>query len=208
MCSTVTEPSADRIVLATRNPGKLAELAQMLATLGLSVVPVSQFDDGDVAENAPTFVENAIVKARAAARASALPAVGDDSGLEVDALHGAPGVRSARYAGDGASDEDNVGKLLDALAGVDDVARSARFRCVAVYLSHAEDPSPIICEGVWEGRVASAPRGSGGFGYDPVFEDSASGLTAAELSSECKNTVSHRGRALAALVARLRQLGR
>ena len=206
--STVTEQTPRRIVLATRNPGKLAELAQMLEPLALHVAPVSQFDAGDVEETATTFVENALIKARAAALVSKLPAVADDPGLEVDALGGAPGVRSARYAGSGASDEDNVRKLLHALADAEDAGRTARFHCVAVYLAHSEDPSPIICEGVWEGRITREPRGRGGFGYDPVFEDLDSCSTAAELSQDRKNALSHRGQAMAALVEQLRRRAR
>lgn len=201
----MTETAGRQLVLASRNRGKLAELAQMVAPLGLIAVPVSEFGDEDVAETAPTFVENALLKARAAARISKLPAIADDSGLEVDALHGAPGVRSARYAGEAASDEANVRKLLEAMHGLAAQRRSARFRCVAVYLASAEDPSPIVCEGVWQGRICEAPRGDGGFGYDPVFLDANTGLTAAELPPARKNALSHRAQAMAQLVERLRR---
>ncbi len=192
-----------RVVLATRNPGKLREMASLLAPLGLDVVPVSDFADDAPDESAPTFVENALIKARAAARASGLPAIADDSGLEVDALHGAPGVRSARFAGEAASDGDNVARLLALLAGVEPARRTARFRCAAVYLEHPEHPAPLIREGAWEGVVLDAPRGAGGFGYDPVFLDPVSGRSAAELDPAHKNRVSHRGIAVRALAAAL-----
>ena len=154
-------------------------------------------------ETGLTFVENALIKARAACAATGLPALADDSGVVVDALGGAPGVRSARYAGAGASDADNVAKLLEALAEVAPRERGAAFVCSIVYLRHARDPCPIVCEGVWRGRILEAPRGSGGFGYDPVFFIEVLGRTAAELSRTDKNAVSHRGQALAQLLDRL-----
>jgi len=194
---------AREVVLATRNAGKLREMRALLEPQGLRVRPVSEFGDQEVAETAPTFVENALLKARAAAAASGLPAIADDSGLEVDALGGAPGVRSARYAGEGASDEDNVRALLAALEAVAPGARTARFRCAAVWLAHPSHPTPIICEAAWEGQVLCAPRGGAGFGYDPVFLDPESGRSAAELDPAHKNRVSHRARALGALVAAL-----
>ena len=198
---------ARTVVLATRNQGKLREMRDLLEPHGFRVLPVSDFDDVDVAETASTFVENALIKARAAATVSGLPAIADDSGLEVDALGGAPGVRSARYAGDSASDESNVARLLDALAGVRGGARSARFRCVAVYLAHPQHPTPVIREGRWDGLVLEAPRGHGGFGYDPVFLDPGTGLSAAELDPAEKNRRSHRGQAVSALAAALAQSG-
>ena len=191
------------VVLATRNAGKLREMRDLLAPHGLHVLPVSSFTSAEVEETAPTFVENALLKARAAARASGLPAIADDSGIEVDALDGAPGVHSARYAGEGAADADNVAKLLAALRALADEHRCARFRCAAVYLEHPEHPTPIIREAHWEGRILHAPRGSGGFGYDPVFLDPQSGLSAAELSAPHKNRISHRALAVRALVAAL-----
>lgn len=191
------------MVLATRNAGKLREMRALLEPHGLRVVPVSDFSGDDVAETAHTFVENALIKARAASAASGLPAIADDSGLEVDALDGAPGVRSARYAGEGASDADNVARLLGALHGVGEGQRGARFRCAAVYLAHPCHPTPVIREGCWEGRVLEAPRGDGGFGYDPVFLDPVSGLSAAELDPAAKNRLSHRGQAVRALAAAL-----
>ncbi len=192
-----------RLVLASRNVAKLRELEALLAPYGLEVVRVDSIDSHQVEESAPTFVENALRKARAAAAASGLPAIADDSGLEVDALGGAPGVRSARYAGTGVTDGDNVRKLLAALSGVPPAQRKARFRCVAVYLARAEDPAPILGEAVWEGCVLEEARGNAGFGYDPVFYDPAQGCSAAELTAERKNHISHRGRAVRALVQRL-----
>jgi XTP/dITP diphosphohydrolase len=192
-----------RIVLASSNPGKLREIGQMLAGIGLEVVPQSDFDVPEAEETGLSFVENAILKARHAARHAGLPAIADDSGLEVDALHGAPGIYSARYAGSGASDEQNLKKLLADLAGVPEAERTARFQCLMVYLRHAHDPTPIICQGTWEGRILFEPRGANGFGYDPVFYVPTHGCSAAELPPEIKNALSHRGQALRALVAAL-----
>lgn len=189
------------VVLATRNAGKVRELSELLVPHGYRVVALDQFDAPDVVESASTFVENALLKARSAAAATGLPAIADDSGLEVDRLDGAPGVHSARYAGDDASDEANVALLLKSLDGVPDAARSARFRCAAVYLAHPTHPTPVICQGCWEGFVLQAPRGDQGFGYDPVFVDPARGLSAAELAPQDKNRISHRAQAVRALVA-------
>ena len=190
-------------VLASSNPGKLAEMSALLDPAGVRVVPQDALAVEPPAETGLTFVENALIKARAACAATGLPAVADDSGIVVDALEGAPGVRSARYAGPGASDADNVARLLEALRGVAPAERGAAFVCTIVCLRHARDPCPIVCEGVWEGRVLDAPRGDGGFGYDPVFYVEAPGRTAAELSFAEKNAVSHRGQALAQLLERL-----
>ena len=189
-------------VLASSNPGKLAELRARLEPAGLHVVAQDAFGVEPPEETGLTFVENALIKARAACAATGLPALADDSGIVVDALEGAPGVRSARYAGPGASDADNVARLLEALRGVVPAERGAAFVCTIACLRHARDPCPIVCEGVWEGRVLDAPRGDGGFGYDPVFFVEALGRTAAELSFAEKNTVSHRGQALARLLER------
>ena len=197
----MTGPS--RIVLASGNPGKAAEIGALLAPARVEVVAQSAFGIEGAEETAGTFVENALLKARHAARGSGLPAVADDSGLVVDALGGAPGVHSARFAGPGASDADNNGRLLAALAGRPPGTRTARFVCVAVLLRHADDPLPVICQGTWEGSVLDAPRGSGGFGYDPLFLPAGSDVTAAELSAAEKNRVSHRGRAFARLLAAL-----
>ena len=191
------------VVLASSNPGKLAELRARLEPAGLRVVPQDAFGVEPPAETGLTFVENALIKARAACVATGLPALADDSGIVVDALEGAPGVRSARYAGPGASDEDNVARLLEALQGVAPAEHGAAFVCAIVWLRHARDPCPIVCEGAWEGRVLDAPRGDGGFGYDPVFFVEALGRSAAELSRAEKNAVSHRGQALAQLLERL-----
>jgi XTP/dITP diphosphohydrolase len=195
------------VVLASRNAKKLAELQALLAPLGWQLRNVSEFGAESVEETAPTFVENALLKARQAARISGLPAIADDSGLEVDALGGAPGVRSARYAaaddGDNADDAANNRKLLDALRDVPDAQRSAQFVAVIVFLRHPDDPTPLIAQGRWRGRIARAPRGAAGFGYDPLFWIDERGCTAAELAPETKAQLSHRGRALAALRAAL-----
>ena len=191
------------IVLASSNAGKLREFNQLLGGLQLEVVPQSQFNVADADETGLTFVENAILKARRAAQHTGLPALADDSGLEVDALNGAPGIYSARYAGAGASDADNLKKLLEQLKDVPEQNRGARFQCVLVYLRHALDPTPLICQGTWEGRILSEPRGSSGFGYDPVFFVPTHSLSAAELSPQAKNSLSHRGQALRQLLASL-----
>lgn len=192
-----------RVVLATSNAGKIAELNQLLEPLHIEVLAQSDFTSTGVAETGLTFVENALLKARHAAMHAGLPAIGDDSGLEVDALHGAPGILSARYAGADASDRQNVDKLLDELERVDTDMRTARFRCALVYLRSSTDPAPIICQEAWEGRITQAPRGRGGFGYDPVFELPQLGMTAAELPPAVKNELSHRGKAFRELVTRL-----
>ena len=192
-----------KVVLASSNPGKLLELRALLKPAGLQVVSQDALGVEPPEETGVTFVENALIKARAACAATGLPALADDSGVVVDALGGAPGVRSARYAGEGASDADNLARLLEALAGVDPPERGAAFVCAIVYLRHAQDPCPIVCEGVWRGRILDVPRGDGGFGYDPVFFVETLGRTAAELSRAEKNAVSHRGQALARLLDRL-----
>ncbi|WP_043764580.1 RdgB/HAM1 family non-canonical purine NTP pyrophosphatase [Algiphilus aromaticivorans] len=187
------------VVLASRNAGKLKELADLLAPLDWQPRLLSEFSDGAAEETAPSFVENALAKARFAAAASGLPALADDSGLEVAALGGAPGVRSARYAGDAADDAANNAKLLAALAGRPEAERGARFVCVVAFLRHPEDPVPVIAQGFWEGRILEAPQGEGGFGYDPLFFVPERGCSAAELSAADKGQLSHRGRALRAL---------
>ena len=191
------------IVLASSNPGKVREINQLLAELDLEVRPQGDFDVSDAEETGLTFVENAILKARNAAQHTGLPAIADDSGIEVDALNGAPGIYSARYAGAGASDQDNLDKLLADLHGVPEEKRSARFQCLMVYLRHAHDPTPLICQGTWEGRILFAARGENGFGYDPVFYLPAQDLSSAELVPEVKNALSHRGQALRQLVSAL-----
>lgn len=188
------------IVLASNNAGKVREFNALLAGLDLEVVPQSQFGVAEVEETGLTFVENAILKARNAAQHALRPAIADDSGLEVDALDGAPGIYSARYAGPGASDAANLEKVLGMLNGVPEAKRTARFQCVLVYLRHALDPTPLIVQGTWEGRILDAPRGASGFGYDPVFFVPTHGCSAAELRPETKNALSHRGQALRRLL--------
>ena len=192
--------AANTLVLASGNSGKLKEFNQLLSPLGLDVRPQAEFGVHDVEETGLTFVENALLKAREASRVSGLPALADDSGLEVDALHGAPGIYSARYAGEPKSVERNNEKLLAALSECAEGQRTGRYWCVLVYLRHAEDPVPVIVQRSWEGEVLAHPRGEGGFGYDPLFWLPDQGMSAAELPSETKNRLSHRGRALHALV--------
>lgn len=182
-------------VLASRNKGKLAEMQAMLAPLGWTLRLVSDFTDESAEEPAPTFLENALLKARHASLVSGLPAIADDSGLQVDALGGAPGVISARYAGQGATDAQNNQKLLDALKGVADDKRKARFVCVMAFLHHANDPLPIIAQGLWRGSILHNPHGNNGFGYDPLFYVPEHHCAAAELAAEVKNKISHRARA-------------
>ena len=190
------------LVLASGNAGKLRELHRILAPLGLNLRSQAEFDMPEVAETGLTFVENAILKARAACEHTGLPAIADDSGLEVDFLQGAPGIHSARYSGQG--DAGNNARLLEALAGVPAEERGARYQCVLVYLRHALDPTPIICQGSWEGRILDSPRGEGGFGYDPLFYVTESDCSAAELDPTVKNRISHRAKASVLLVEALR----
>lgn len=192
-----------KIVLATGNLGKVKELSAMLQGLQIEVVPQGAFAVSEVAETGTTFVENAIIKARHAARITGLPAIADDSGLAVDALGGAPGVYSARYAGDNANDKNNIEKLLQALDGVASEQRQARFLCVLVYMAHADDPTPIICQGEWHGTITTQTLGDNGFGYDPVFWLAEQHCSSAQLSASQKNQLSHRGKALALLVKAL-----
>lgn len=194
-----------QIVLASGNAKKVAELQSLLDGFGLRVVPQSEFQVVDAEETGTTFVENAIIKARHAARITGLPAIADDSGLTVDALDGRPGVYSARFAGPEASDLQNVAHLLAELEGLPAGLRRATFWCVLVYLRHADDPTPLICTGRWPGAITEAPRGEGGFGYDPVFLVPELDKTAAQLSPAEKNRLSHRGRALQQLQALLQE---
>jgi XTP/dITP diphosphohydrolase len=196
-----------RLVLATGNAGKLREMRAILAPRSVEVLPQSEFTGAAAEETGLSFVENAIIKARFAAEVSGLPAIADDSGLEVDALHGAPGIHSARYAGPGADDAANNARLLHDLGAVPDTERSARYRCAMVYLRWAFDPAPLVSQASWEGRIGRVPRGRGGFGYDPLFLVDGGLQTAAELDARQKNQVSHRGRALRALVAELAGTG-
>jgi len=195
-----------RLVLASGNRGKLRELAALLGPLGLQLEPQAQFGVQPVQETGRSFAENALSKARHAALGSGLAALADDSGLEVDALGGRPGVHSARYAGQDANDAANVRKLLEELRTVPAERRTARFRCVLALVRAADDPVPLLCEGTWDGRIATAPAGTGGFGYDPVFLVVPHGRTVAQLAPEEKNALSHRAQALHQLVAALRAL--
>ena len=192
-----------RMVLASNNAGKLREFADLFAGLRIELLPQSAFAVAEVEESGLTFVENALLKARAASVASGLPAVADDSGLAVDALGGAPGLYSARYAGAGAGDAANNARLLAALAGVPEAQRTARYHCLLVLLRLAEDPAPLISHGIWEGRILTAARGAGGFGYDPLFWVESEQASAAELAPARKNQLSHRGQALRHLLRQL-----
>jgi len=192
-----------RWVVATGNRGKLAEIRALLADLPIDLVAQAELGVEAADESAVTFVENALIKARHAAKRTGLPAIADDSGLAVDALGGQPGVRSARFAGPHADDRANIARLLAALAGVPPERRTARFHCVVVAMTSPNDPAPTIATGSWRGRIALAPVGSGGFGYDPVFFVDEHGCTAAELPPEVKNSISHRAAAFRSLVAAL-----
>lgn len=190
------------LVLATSNQGKLAELKPLLAEFGHALVTQGERGVGDAVEDGKTFLENALIKARHACLATGLPALADDSGLVVPALGGAPGIHSARYAGTHGDSTGNIAKLLEAMRELREDQRRAHFTCVLVLLRHADDPEPLVAQGRWPGKILAAPRGSAGFGYDPVFLDPASGKTAAELDPATKNRASHRGQA----IARLREL--
>lgn len=197
------------LVVATGNKGKLKEINQVLSPLGFAVKGQAEFDICSADETGLTFVENAILKARHTALQTGRPALADDSGLEVDALAGQPGIYSARYAGEDGNDAANNQKLLEALKDTPEAQRTARFQCVMVYLRHPEDPVPLICQGTWEGRIGFEPAGDNGFGYDPLFFVPEQNCTAAQLAPEQKNSLSHRGQALKQLVTALsaRQLG-
>jgi len=192
-----------KLVLASRNPGKLRELSALLDESRYKIIPQADFNVPEVAETGTTFVENAIIKARHAAQYSGLAALADDSGIVVDALNGEPGVRSARFSGSDASDESNNILLVEKLRSVPEAQRSARYQAVIVYMRNAADPSPIICEGSWEGIIVLEAKGSGGFGYDPYFYLPDYGCTSAELSADEKNRISHRGQALRLLLEKL-----
>ncbi len=191
-----------KIVLASGNQGKVREFTSLFADYGVDVIAQKELGVEDVPETGTTFVENAIIKARHAAEVTGLPAIADDSGLVVDALGGAPGIYSARYAGDNANDGDNIDKLLAALDG--EVNRKAHFFCTLVFMRHADDPVPLVSQGKWQGEILKARQGDGGFGYDPVFNLPSHNCTAAELESGEKNRVSHRGKALAILLDNMR----
>ncbi len=189
-----------KIVLATGNPGKVREITRILTGLGRQIVAQSDYQVPEAEETGLTFVENAIIKARNAAKYTGLPAIADDSGIEVDALKGMPGVYSARYAGEHSDDQANNKKLLAELGKMNNPSRCARFQCVIVYLQHPDDPTPIICQGVWEGRILDKPEGSEGFGYDPLFFVPTHSCSSAELDRDEKNRISHRGQALLKLL--------
>ena len=191
------------VVLASGNAGKLRELGQVLSPLGVTLAPQSQFDVPEVEETGLSFVENAIIKARAAAQHSGRPAIADDSGLEVDYLLGAPGIYSARYSGKG--DEANNAKLLRELGDIPWEQRGARFQCVLIYMRHALDPTPLVCQASWEGIILEAPRGNNGFGYDPLFYVPEHNCSSAELDPSLKNRISHRAKASAILFEALQQ---
>ena len=192
-----------KIVLASNNPGKVREINQLLHDLDIEVVAQSDFGVPEVEETGLTFVENAILKARNAAHHTGLPALADDSGIEVDALNGAPGIYSARYAGAGASDADNLDKLVKSINALDNAPRQARFQCLMVLMKHENDPTPLICQGTWEGEIVDTPQGDNGFGYDPIFYVPSENCTSAQLPPEKKNALSHRGKALQCLLDKL-----
>jgi XTP/dITP diphosphohydrolase len=192
-----------RVVLATGNPGKLRQFSELLVESGLALVRQSDFGIEPPPETGSTFVENSLIKARNAARLTGLPAIADDSGIEVDALGGRPGLYSARYAGEGASDDQNLRKMLLEMENVPAGERTARYRSIIVYLRDADDPSPLIGEGVWEGAIATSPRGTGGFGYDPIFIPRGAAHTAAEMAVDQRNEQSHRGQASRSFLAQL-----
>lgn len=193
-----------KVVLATGNAGKVRELASLLIDFGLDVVAQTELGVDSVEETGLTFIENAILKARHAAKMTGLPALADDSGLAVDVLGGAPGIYSARFSGVDASDQQNLEKLLEELQDVPDDKRQAQFHCVLVYMRHADDPTPLVCHGSWQGVITREQAGSGGFGYDPIFFVPSLGKTAAELTREEKSAISHRGQALKLLLEALR----
>ncbi|CCO46535.1 Nucleoside-triphosphatase rdgB [Vibrio nigripulchritudo SOn1] len=196
-----------KLVLATGNQGKVKEMASLLAEFGFDVVAQSDYNVSSVAETGTTFIENAIIKARHAAKETGLPAIADDSGLEVDFLKGAPGIYSARYAGEDASDQQNLEKLLEAMTDVPQEQRTARFHCVLVLMRHENDPTPIVCHGKWEGRILTEAHGENGFGYDPIFHVPEDNCASAELEPSRKKELSHRGKALSQLFDQLKQQG-
>ncbi len=191
------------MVLASNNAGKIREFNALLNEFDIEVIPQQTFNIEEVEETGLTFVENALLKARHAAKMSGLPAIADDSGIEVDALQGAPGIYSARFAGEKASDKENCDKLLIELQNIPKEQRLARFQCLLVFMRHATDPVPLICQGSWQGRILNEPQGENGFGYDPVFYVESHQCSAAQLPSDVKNSLSHRGQALACLVKKI-----
>ena len=200
---TTKEPCSMKVILATSNEGKLKEFKQLLLNLDFDVEPQSKFNVPDAVENGLSFIENALIKARHASKLTGLPAIADDSGLEVDCLNGAPGIYSSRFSGKNSTDEKNISKLLSALVSTPLSERIARFQCVIVYMRHPEDPTPVIAQGAWKGLVALNPQGDHGFGYDPVFYLPELKCTSAELGQEEKNKISHRGIAMTKLIQQL-----
>lgn len=196
-----------KIVLASGNAGKVREINHLLSSHDIEVIPQTEYDVSEAVEDGLSFVENAIIKARHAAQHTGLPAIADDSGIEVDALNHRPGIYSARYSGEGANDQSNNARMLEELQGVVEAERTARYQCVMVYMRDAEDPMPIIAQGSLEGRILTAPRGEGGFGYDPLFWLEDKNCAAAELSLEEKNKISHRAKALNELVKKMQDAG-
>ncbi len=197
----------NKLVLATGNQGKVKEMATLLSEFGFDVLAQSEFNVSSVAETGTTFIENAIIKARHAAKETGLPAIADDSGLEVDYLNGAPGIYSARYAGEDASDQENIEKLLEAMQDAPEEQRTARFHCVLVLIRHANDPTPIVCHGKWEGKILTRTHGENGFGYDPIFYVPEDDCASAELEPIRKKQLSHRGQALKQLFVELQRKG-
>lgn len=193
----------NKLVLASANVGKIKELQQMLDKLGIEVIPQSTLNVPDIDETGLSFVENSLLKARNAAALTNLPAIADDSGLEVDFLRGAPGIYSARFSGEHATDASNRQKLLQLMADVPEDQRTARYQTLIVYMRHADDPTPIICQGTWEGSIATDEKGDGGFGYDSIFQVAETNCRAAELDKDTKNRLSHRGKAMAKLLSKL-----
>lgn len=196
-----------KIVLASSNAGKVREINKLLSVYNIEVIPQTEFDIPDAIEDGLSFVENAIIKARHAAKLSGLPAIADDSGIEVDALNHRPGIYSARYSGEGANDQKNNTKMLGELQGINEAERTARYQCVMVFMRDGDDPCPLIAHGSLEGRILQAPQGEGGFGYDPIFWLPEQNCAAAELSLEAKNKISHRAKALNDLVSQLKLSG-
>lgn len=192
-----------KVVLASNNPGKIAEFQKLLAAVQITLIPQTEFRVSEVEEDGLSFVENAIIKARHASRQAKLPAIADDSGLEVDFINGAPGIYSARFAGAHATDDKNNTKLLQLMLDVPTEQRTARFQCLLVYLRHPQDPTPIVCQGTWEGRILTKPQGINGFGYDPLFFVPERLCSSAELSPEDKNRLSHRSKAMSSLLEQL-----
>ncbi len=195
-----------KIVLASGNKGKLKEFSELFAEFDTEVIPQSTFNLVEAEETGLTFVENAIIKARHACELTGLPAISDDSGIEVDALNGQPGIYSARYSGPNATAQKNLQALLDALINTPEAKRTARYQCVIAFMRHAKDPTPLICQASWEGTLLTAPKGDGGFGYDPIFWVAAYQCTAAELTAEQKHAISHRGKAIRQFISQFQRL--